>query len=112
MLWVSVFLKSCAVLLSLIFCEVPTLLGLGYLAIRPPAVLQRARSREFAEHDFCGAQKIRSSCAGQLKNVEMLGVDEYEDGRDGQFASSARRRDPTTHRTERVLTMVSYGSAR
>ena len=75
MVWVSVIIKIVAV--PLIFCGSLTLSGLGYLAIRPPAVL-RKRIKEIRRARFLRGTRNPKLMRWAAEECEMLGVDECE----------------------------------
>ena len=110
MVWVSVFLKSSAAVSLMIFLKSLTLLGLGYLAIRPPTVL-RKRVQEIRRARFLRDTSNSKLIRWATEELEMLGADEYE--ADEMVNSRPLPEEEIPLRTARTRpTLVNYGSAR
>jgi hypothetical protein len=86
-----------------------TLLGLGYLAIRPPAVLRR-RVREIRRARFLRDTRNPKLIRWAAEDFEMLGVDEHE--ADEMVNSRPLPDEEIPLRTSRIRpALVNYGSA-
>jgi len=94
---------------TIIICSGFTLLGLGYLAIRPPAVL-RKRIREIRRARFLQGTRNPKLIRWAAEECEMLGVDEYE--ADEMVNSRPLPDEEIPLRTGRTRPkFVNYGSA-
>ena len=84
-------------------------MGLGYLAIRPPAVL-RERIRGIRRTRFLRGTRNPKLIRWATEELEMLGVDEYEE--DEMVNSRPLPEEEIPLRPNRTRpTYVSYGSA-
>jgi len=96
-------------IISIIIWSGLTVLGLGYLAIRPPAILRR-RVREIRQVRFLRETRSPKLIRWAAEDFEMLGVDEYEV--DEMVNSRPLPEEEILLRTSRTRpTLVNYGSA-
>jgi len=95
--------------ITIIVCSGTALLGLGYLAIRPPAVL-RERIRGIRRARFLRGTRNPKLMRWAEEDLEMLGVDEDEE--DEMVNSRPLPDEEIPLRPNRTRpTYVSYGSA-